>query len=447
MSRPDSDRRGPRARVGALWRRYRHAAWARALASALQRGYARVRGLRAATRRPAIDGGWPARLVPLPAPRPYGFRERRALRAAVAAQHSSYSDGGSIAAFERELAAAYGVQHAIVVSSGTAALHVALLAAGIGPGDEVLVPALAYASDALVVRHVGATPRFVDVDVRDFGIDAHCARAACTPRSRALLAVHLCGLPCALDELEVLCAERGLVLIEDAAQAHGARHRGRAVGSIGRLGCLSFQSSKALTTGEGGAVFTRDATLARRARLFANIGETVGGIPTGVDGAWRGGGTLDYECAGFNYRISALQASLGRAQLACFDARAARRQRAAERMFDVLRGLPGVVVPRPSPGAEPRWSSVFFLLDPSARRGRDELARALARERIDYRMPYARPLPAHALFAAALDADEAARHFAQAERICAHGLGLRLDAEFSDGDVEDVAGALRSLLG
>jgi perosamine synthetase len=384
--------------------------------------------------RPAIAGGRRARLVPFASPRPFTRAERRELMRAVRAQNTSFFDGGAVARFESAAARRFGARHAIAVSSGTAALHAALAAVGVGPGDEVVVPALAYVSDAMVVRHLGATPRFVDADAATWNLDAAAVEAAVTDRTRAILAVHLCGVPCDMERLGEIARRRGLHVVEDAAQAHGSRWSGRQAGTIGALGCFSFQSAKTLATGEGGVVLTDDDELARRARLAMNLGETRGGgrpsLDAGCDGA---ASRYDYDVLGWNHRLGALAAAVGVAQLARLDSIRAARARNAQRLRAGL-AESGLVVQAVPDGADPCWSSVFALLPDAAER--DGLARALAAERIDVRRPYDRPLPRHALFADP-------RPFPVAERVCRSAIGFRVDPSLGAREMEATIWAVR----
>ena len=212
--------------------------------------------------------------------------------------------GPEVTAFEAEFAAFSGVGHGIAASSGTAALVMALVAAGVGSGDEVIVPALTFIASANAVLAAGATPVFVDLDPASFNLSVPAVEAAIGPRTRAVMAVHLYGIPADLPGLAAVCERHGLVLIEDAAQAHGATHSGRPVGSWG-IGAFSFYATKNMTTAEGGMVTTSDLSIARAARSFANHGR--------ADGTLSG---YQHPHYGLNYRMSDLAAALGRVQLA-----------------------------------------------------------------------------------------------------------------------------------
>src|SRR6266849_8650115 len=210
--------------------------------------------------------------------------------------------GAFIGQFERDFAAVCGVAHGVAVANGTTALHLALVAAGVGPGDEVIIPSLTFVATANVVHYCGATPMFADSDPETWQLDPAKLEARITPRTRAIIPVHLYGHPCDMDAILELSARRGLAVVEDAAEAHGAEYRGRRVGAVGTVGCFSFYGNKIITTGEGGMCVTDDAALAERLRLLRDHG---------MDPKrpyW-------HEVVGYNYRMTNLQAAVGVAQV------------------------------------------------------------------------------------------------------------------------------------
>jgi perosamine synthetase len=209
------------------------------------------------------------------------------------------AQGEQVAAFERRFAELCQVREAVAVSSGTAALHLALLAHGVGPGDEVITTPFSFAATANVILLVGATPVFVDIDPETYTIDPALVEAAITPRTRAILPVHLYGHPCDMKRLEALATAHQLFLIEDACQAHAARIDGRPVGSLG-TGCFSFYPTKNMTTGEGGMVTTNDPRIAERVRLMRSHGQKERYLHTAM---------------GYNLRMTEIQAALGLVQL------------------------------------------------------------------------------------------------------------------------------------
>jgi dTDP-3-amino-3,4,6-trideoxy-alpha-D-glucose transaminase len=230
---------------------------------------------------------------------------------------SSYILGEEVARFEEEFAAYCGVRHCVGVASGTAALTIAALAAGIRPGDEVIVPAHTFIASALGLSHAGAVPVFCDVDPGTGLIDPAAAEAAVTGRTAAILAVHLYGQMCDMDALAAVARRQGLVVLEDAAQAHGARYRDGRAGSFGAATAFSFYPSKNLgALGDGGAVCTDDERVAEQARRWRNLGQL---------------GKGDHAVLGYNERLDGLQAAFLRAKLPYLDGwNAARRARAAQ---------------------------------------------------------------------------------------------------------------------
>jgi perosamine synthetase len=252
--------------------------------------------------------------------------------------------GPKVAEFEELLAHAAGTTHAVAVSSGTAALHLGVLALGIGPADEVLVPAYTFPATANVVALVGATPVLVDVDPVTMNMDAADAARRVTPRTKAVLAVHLFGRPARLEELPEL------PVLEDAAGALGATHGGRACGSLGELGCFSFHPRKIVTTGEGGAVTTSDAAIAERVRSLRHHG-------------WSPSDEYaDMPRPAYNYRLSDVLAAVGIPQLRRLDELHAAYERIAAGYAERLRHL-DVVLPQADPGDRHGWQAYVIQLD------------------------------------------------------------------------------------
>jgi perosamine synthetase len=249
--------------------------------------------------------------------------------------------GPTVAEFEAELARACGVEHAVAVSSGTAALHLAVLALGVGPGDEVIVPAYTFPATANVVALAGARPVLADVDPQTFNLDP--AKVELGPRTKAIVPVHLFGRPARLEGLPE-------PLLEDAAGALGARYRGRPCGGLGAAGCLSFHPRKIVTTGEGGAVTTNDAELAERVRSYRHHGwspsDRYNDIPSGA----------------FNYRLSDLLCAVGIPQVRRLEQLVAARERVAAGYAERLAGLP-VRLPTADEGDRHGWQAYVVQLD------------------------------------------------------------------------------------
>lgn len=276
-----------------------------------------------------------------PRPLPYGRQciEEDDLAAVEEVLRSDWlTTGPKVAEFERAFADYVGVAEAVAVNSGTAALHVAVHALGIGPGDEVIVPALTFAATANCVVYQGGTPVFADVDPETLLIDPASVAAKLTPRTRAIIAVDYAGQPCDYDALSALAAEHGLTLVADACHAPGGTFKGRRVGSLAELNTFSFHPVKHITTGEGGMVATNRADLAQRMRTFRNHGITTDHRQRDKAGSWF------YEMVelGYNYRISDIQCALGLSQLRKLPRWVKRRQEIAHQYDVGLAACPGV---------------------------------------------------------------------------------------------------------
>jgi perosamine synthetase len=242
------------------------------------------------------------------------------------------TNGPETVAFETEFADLHGAEHGVAFANGTVALVALFAALGIGPGDEVIVPSLTFISSATSILYAGATPVFADVDPDTFNLDPADVARRLGPRLKGILAVHYGGQPADLAELSALAADAGVVLLEDAAEAHGARYRGRHVGTWGIAGMFSFTPTKNITTGEGGMVVTNDGDLARRLRLLRNHGQT---------------SPYEHAVLGCNWRLSEMQAAMGRAQTAKLEAILARKCALAadlDRRLDTVTGIQAPVV-------------------------------------------------------------------------------------------------------
>jgi perosamine synthetase len=251
---------------------------------------------------------------------------------------SQLSLGPVLGEFERGFAEYVGAPHAIAVSSGTAGLHLALLALGIGEGDEVIVPSFTFIAAANAILYVGAVPVFVDIDRVTLNMDAARVERAITPRTRALMVVHTFGVPADMGALLEIAARQRLKIIEDACEAIGAEYRGhemrgRRVGTFGDAGVFAFYPNKQITTGEGGMIVTRDAEVAATLQSLRNQGRR----PTDD---W-----LEHSELGYNYRISEMNCALGLAQLRRIDSILERRREVAEEYDARLRDCPGLVLP------------------------------------------------------------------------------------------------------
>ena len=264
--------------------------------------------------------------------------------------------------FEEEFSGLFGARHAVAVTSGTTALLAALMAAGIGPGDEVIVTPFSFIASVSVVVQVGATPVFADIDAETFVLDPADVKRKITPRTRAVLPVHQCGYPVDLTGLIEVSEEHGLIVVEDCAAAHGARVGGRAVGTLGDFGCFSFNIGKIMRTGEGGMVLTRSEEMARCLRSIR---------VNGLEPDTNGSGT-QVARLGTNFTMLQPVAALGRVQVRRFAELSRRRREIGEALRSVITGLP-VSLPPNRRGLERAWYSLPFLLDAGMADRRDRI--------------------------------------------------------------------------
>lgn len=294
-------------------------------------------------------------------------------RAVVDALRSGQlAQGKAVEAFERRFAELTDVPFAIATSSGTTALHLALAVRDIGPGDEVITTAFSFIASANAALYVGARPVFADIDLATLTIDPDDVEAKITPRTRAVIAVHLYGAPAALDRLTDICRRHDLLLIEDACQAHAATFAGRPVGSFG-TGCFSFYPTKNVTSGEGGIITTDDPEIDRRARLLRSHG-----MPQ----------RYYHEVLGYNFRMTDLHASIGLAQLDHLGAWTERRRANARRLAALLADLP-VTLQETHPGA----THVYHQFTVRIAEGRDAVMDYLRSHGVGCEVYY--PIPIH----------------------------------------------------
>jgi len=286
--------------------------------------------------------------------------------------------GEYVGRFERDFAAFCEAGHGVATSNGTTALHLCLVTLGIGPGDEVLVPDMTFVSTANVVRYTGATPVLVDADPRTWGMDPEDARRKLTGRTRAIIPVHLYGHPVDMDPILALGAAHGVDVVEDAAEAHGARYKGRRVGALGRIGAFSFYGNKIITTGEGGMVVTNDPKLAERAAFLR-------------DHAMDPRRRYYHPEIGFNYRMTNIQAAIGCAQLEQADRILARRKEIAAAYASGLAGIAGLTPPPAEAWAESVHWMYSVLVEPAFGLDREAVRTALRARGIDSR-PFFVPL-------------------------------------------------------
>jgi len=339
-------------------------------------------------------------------------------------ENSQYILGPETEALEEEFAAYCDVRYAIGVNSGTSALHLALLAAGIGPGDEVITVPFTFFATVATIGYVGATPVLVDIDPRTLNIDVTKIEASITERTRAILPVHLYGQPADMDPILEIAARHKLIVIEDVAQAHGAEYRGRRAGSLGDLGCFSFYPSKNLgAAGEGGMVTTNNPEYARKIAMLRSWGEERRYYPV---------------LKGYNYRLQGLQAAVLRVKLSRLEQWTEAR-RALAAAYDHL--LEDVDVQQPATIPDARHVYCLYTIQ-TARR--DELQEKLHQAGIQTAVHY--PLPIH-LMPAYADARYKAGDFPAAEAAAQRVLSLPLYPQMKKEQVEEVARQISSIVG
>jgi len=284
------------------------------------------------------------------------------------------TQGPWVKRFETEFATRHGVDHALATTSCTTALHLALVAAGIGPGDEVIVPAFTWVATANVVEHVGATPVFADVLPDSYNIDPAQVAAKVSPRTRAVIAVHLFGLCADMDAIRVVLPE-GVIVIEDAACAAGAAYKGRPAGSLGEMGCFSLHPRKSITCGEGGVITTSDDRLAQRLDIYRNHGASVS-----EEVRHRGAKPFelpDFTVFGFNYRMTDVQAAIATVQLGKLDRFISERAALAARFDTRLQRLKWIAPPPQPTGYGHAWQAYVALVSDDAPIGRNALLQRL----------------------------------------------------------------------
>jgi dTDP-4-amino-4,6-dideoxygalactose transaminase len=343
--------------------------------------------------------------------------------------------GPNITGFEADICAAVGVAHAVALNSGTAAIHLGLILLGVGPGDEVLCPSFTFVATANPVLYLGATPVFIDSEAETWNMCPERLRETITDRiakgkkPKALILVHLYGMPAKLTELVAIAQEFNIPVLEDAAEALGARFNNQPLGSFGRVGVFSFNGNKILTTSGGGALVTDDAALAKQARFLATQAKD--------DAPY-----YQHSQVGYNYRLSNILAGIGRGQMELLDERVKRRREIFAWYREHLAGLPGLtvaLVPEPASSRANRWLTTI-LLNPEETTATPETLRLHLETRNIESRPLWKPLHLQPLFAAvpmyggAVCADLFAR-------------GLPSGTAMGDGELRRVQEALAEALG
>jgi len=382
----------------------------------------------------AINGGPKVRTKPFPPWPALGDEDVSAVADALRSGRLTQLSGGAVAAFEEAFAAWNGAAHCVATSSGTTAIHTALAALGIGPGDEVIVPAHTFIASATPVLHQRATPVFADVDPDTYCLSPESVAERITPRTKAIIAVHLNGHPADLDALLALAEPGDVALIEDCAQAHGALYKGRKVGTLGPVGCFSFWEDKIMTTGgEGGAVITEDDALAARMRRIRHHGE----------GPVEGERAYYHLELGYNYRMTSMQAATGLVQLRRLDGYLEARRRNAAYLTERLSWLGIVEPPAVAPYAVHSYYKYICRL-PSGSPAPDieGFVRAVAAEGVPIQRRYPTPLPRQPVFAG-----YGAPPCPVADRLAGELLTLLVHPTLTTVDLDDYVRAIEKVAG
>jgi dTDP-4-amino-4,6-dideoxygalactose transaminase len=337
-------------------------------------------------------------------------------------ESSQFILGKEVAAFEEEFAAFQGARHCIGTNSGTSAVHLALLAANVGPGDEVITTPFTFVATVAAILYAGARPVYADIDSRTYNLDAKRIEAAIRPKTKAIMPVHLFGHPADMDPILEIARRHNLVVIEDACQAHAAEYKGRRVGCLGDIGCFSFYPGKNLGAfGEGGCVTTNNAELARTVRLLRNWGEE---------------SRYHHVLRGYNYRMEGLQGAVLRVKLRHLETWTETKRSRARVYARELDGS-GVNVPPEMP-----WARHVYAVHAIESEMRDQLQRELAAEGIQTAIHY--PEPIH-LMQPYRDEAFPRGSLPVAERVAGRILSLPIYAEISEQAVREVASAVKRL--
>ncbi|HEV2295549.1 MAG TPA: DegT/DnrJ/EryC1/StrS family aminotransferase [Tepidisphaeraceae bacterium] len=327
---------------------------------------------------PAAAGGKAAKTKPFRKVPRYGEAELDQLKQVIAQGTLFYAHGKKVFELEKAFAAKHGAPHAIACTSGTTAIHIGLIAAGISPGDEVITAPITDAGTVLPILWQGAIPVFADLGAHTYNMDPASVKARVTPKTKAILAVHLAGNACDLYALRDIADEHKIFLIEDCAQAHGTRYHGNAIGTIGQIGCFSYNEFKHISCGDGGIVVTDDEALARKMRLATDKGYN---RAPGV--AQRNTNFLAN-----NYRMTELQGAVALAQLAKLDSIVERRRKWCAGLTERLTGIEGLALPKVTEGCDPSWWFYMVRVIPSVlKASADEFVAAMKAEGV--------PLGAH----------------------------------------------------
>jgi perosamine synthetase len=360
-----------------------------------------------------------------------GKEEIEAAKEVLRENRLSVFTSGIISDFENRFAEYHGSDNAVSLNSGTASLHTALLACGISGGDEIIVPAYTYMATAMSVLQAGAKPVFVDIDYDTFNIDPSLIERSITKRTKAIIPVHLFGQPAEMGHIMDISEKHNLTVIEDCAHSLSASYKGKKVGTMGHVGCFSFQENKNITTGgEGGMLITDDDQISKNARTIANEGEV---YSDGESSARVKPGPLpfDYTRVGYNYRMNALQAAIGIVQLKRMDKITAKRLSNARYYMKNIRS-DGLVLPKTIDEVKHVFSGFVVKIDEEHLAPRDMLLMALNSERVPATTYYPKPLNAYKIFSGSRS------RFRNTERVCKEQILLPVYSSLERKDLEDI---------
>jgi dTDP-4-amino-4,6-dideoxygalactose transaminase len=351
---------------------------------------------------------------------------RKDIDAAIARtlDRCSFCLGPDVSQFEQDFARFIGARHCIGFNSGTSALHVALLLLNVGPGDEVVTTPFTFVATSWAISYAGARPVYVDIEESTFNLDPRQIERALTPRTKAVMPVHLYGLPCNLQSMLEICGKHKLPLVEDAAQAHEGKYRGKIVGTFGAMSCFSFYPGKNLGAyGEGGALVTNDEALAERARSLRDHGSTR---------------RYYHDEVGYNYRMEGIQGAVLGVKLPHLHAWTRERRRVAHRYHELLADTP-LQLPREPDYAESAWH-LYVVRHPQ----RDELKKHLEANHVGCGLHY--PLPLH-LQKCYASLGYKAGDFPVAEKAARECLSLPIYPELTEQQIQRVVGVIKGFFG
>jgi perosamine synthetase len=399
----------------------------------------------------AYTGGAPVRTAPWPKWPLFTDKDKADLAAVLDHGGMTSLTGPKVREFEEKFAAHFGARHALGTCNGVTAIHLALAALEVGPGDEVIVPAHTFIGTSIPVLMANAVPVFVDIAPESYNIDVKKIEAAVTPRTRAIIPVHLNGLPADMAEIQGIARRHGIAVVEDACQAHGAFYRGTRVGTLGAVSCFSFFEDKVMTTGEGGMILTNDQGIFEHARSIRSYGEE--------PAAGIGDRKYEHLRLGFNYRMGSLAAALGINQLDRLDRMVADRNANARMLREKLTGIPGITPPRGYTDRLSAWYKFVCRIDPALIKT-DVLTfvEAIKAEGVPATPRYPKPLPLQKVYREKLgygkthcpydcdkytgDTDYTRGSWPEAERVGKEAFVLLVHPSETEKDLADAASAV-----